>query len=100
MDRLRSLQARCPGIAEVRGLGSMAALEMADPATGAPDAEAVRAVQRIALSQGLLLLSCGPYGNVLRFLYPLTIESDRFERALQVLEAALLEVAASPRTRA
>jgi len=85
---LEGLRAKVPGIADVRGLGSMVALELND-AQGKPDAEAVKRVQARALEQGLILLSCGVYGNVLRFLYPLTIPDAQFDRALVILSEAL-----------
>ncbi len=88
-DRLNSLRAKVPGIADVRALGSMVALELNDPATGKPDAEAVKRVQQKAIEKGLLLLSCGVYGNVLRFLYPLTIPDAQFDRALDILAEVL-----------
>jgi 4-aminobutyrate aminotransferase len=91
-DKLRAhlegLRGKVPGIADVRGLGSMVALELND-ANGKPDAEAVKRVQARALEQGLILLSCGVYGNVLRFLYPLTIPDAQFDRALAILTEAL-----------
>ncbi len=91
-DKLRAhlegLRAKVPGIADVRGLGSMVALELND-ANGKPDAEAVKKVQARAIEQGLILLSCGVYGNVLRFLYPLTIPDAQFDRALAILAEAL-----------
>lgn len=86
--RLEGLRAKVPGIADVRGLGSMVALELND-ANGKPDAEAVKKVQARAIAQGLILLSCGVYGNVLRFLYPLTIPDAQFDRALVILAEAL-----------
>lgn len=92
-DKLRAhlegLRAKVPGIADVRGLGSMVALELNDPATGKPDAEAVKRVQARAIEKGLILLSCGVYGNVLRFLYPLTIPDAQFDSALAILSEAL-----------
>ena len=87
--RLKGLRADVPAIADVRGLGSMVAVELVDPATGKPDAEAVKRVQQRAMQQGLILLSCGVYGNVLRFLYPLTIPDAQFARALDILADAL-----------
>jgi 4-aminobutyrate aminotransferase len=48
-------------------------------------------VQARALSQGLLLLSCGMHGNVIRFLYPLTIPDALFDRALDIIDQALQE---------
>ncbi len=91
--RLRAAQARGAGIAEVRGLGSMVAVEFRDGA-GQPDAAAAQRLQREALARGLVLLTCGMYGNVVRFLYPLTIPDAQFERALDILDAALGQGAA------
>lgn len=88
---LTALRASCPALAEVRGLGSMIAAEFRDPATGAPSAEHAQRVQRLALDAGLLLLTCGTYGNVIRFLYPLTIPQAQFDAALGVLAQAMVE---------
>ncbi len=87
--RLKDVATRVPAIAEVRGLGSMLAIEFRDPATGAPDAGFLQGVLKRALDQGLLLLSCGMYGNVIRLLYPLTIEDAQFDKGLDILAAAL-----------
>ncbi len=76
------------GIADVRGLGSMLAVEFAKP-DGTPDAERVKQIQQRAQKSGLLLLSCGVYGNVIRFLYPLTIEDKVFDEALAKLADAM-----------
>ncbi len=86
--RLRKAQAANPAIAEVRAQGSMVAIELRD-AAGQPDAAAVQRIQQRALEQGLLLLSCGVYGNVIRFLYPLTIQEPLFDRALGILDHLL-----------
>jgi len=86
---LNALRAQCPAMAEVRGLGSMIAAEFCDPATGAPDAEFAKRVQARAMEAGLILLTCGTYGNVIRFLYPLTIPQAQFDAALAVLAQAL-----------
>ncbi|MBM7342063.1 4-aminobutyrate--2-oxoglutarate transaminase [Pantoea coffeiphila] len=86
---LNGLKTECAAIAEVRALGSMVAVELNDPATGQPSAELTRLVQQKALENGLLLLSCGTYGNVIRFLYPLTIPDAQFKRALAILSDAL-----------
>jgi len=80
-----------PAVAEVRGMGSMLAIEFLDPVTGAPSAEITRAVQQAALARGLILLTCGTHANVVRFLYPLTIPAAQFEAALQTLEQVLAE---------
>ncbi|MET1116414.1 MAG: 4-aminobutyrate--2-oxoglutarate transaminase [Comamonas sp.] len=86
---LSGLSERVPAIAEVRGLGSMVAMECVDPQTRAPDSALVARIQKEALERGLLLLSCGQYGNVIRFLYPLTIPDAQFDAALQTLEHAV-----------
>ena len=79
---------RCPAIRDVRGLGSMVAAEFYG-ADGEPSPALVAQVQKEALNRGLLLLSCGVYGNVIRFLYPLTIPQAQFEAALVTLGEAL-----------
>jgi len=66
-------------------------VEFKDPATGKPSAELTRRYQRKALDAGLLLLSCGVYGNVIRFLYPLTIPDAQFKQALTILDRALTD---------
>jgi 4-aminobutyrate aminotransferase len=86
-ERLESLRPRAPGIAEIRGPGAMLAIELMKD--GAPDPDAVKAIQARALERGLLLLGCGVYGNALRFLFPLTISDAVFDEALQILEAAI-----------
>jgi 4-aminobutyrate aminotransferase len=93
--KLVSLQAVVPQLADVRGPGAMVAAEFLDPATHAPDADFVKRVQARALERGLLLLVCGTYGNVMRFLFPLTIEDAVFDEALTVLEAALKDSVAA-----
>lgn len=90
-DVLEQAQSSSKAIAQVRGLGSMIAVEFNDPETGKPSAEITREVQQAALDQGLLLLSCGVYGNVIRFLYPLTIPQEQFTRALTILKQVLLQ---------
>jgi 4-aminobutyrate aminotransferase len=88
--RLQAAQATVPALKEVRGLGSMIAAEFVDPATGEPSADAVKRVQQAALEAGLILLTCGVYGNVMRFLYPLTTEDAIFDEALDILDKALI----------
>jgi len=86
---LNGMRAAVPQIADVRGLGAMVATEFVHPAGGEPDADFTRRVQAEALQRGLILLSCGVNGNVLRFLFPLTIEDAVFDEALGVLEQSL-----------
>jgi 4-aminobutyrate aminotransferase len=88
MDVLETAKASQPRIAQVRGIGAMVAVEF-NTSDGKPDAEFTQAVQQRALKAGLLLLSCGVYGNVIRFLFPLTIEDKVFEEAMSILKQAL-----------
>ena len=88
-ERLHGLKARVPQIAEVRGLGSMVAIEFNKPGTHEPDPDFANQVRLRAQQKGLLLLTCGVYGNVIRFLYPLTIPSAVMDEALDILEGAL-----------
>ncbi|WBM72419.1 4-aminobutyrate transaminase [Buttiauxella sp. WJP83] len=85
---LRDVKQHCPALAEVRGLGSMVAAEFYDTTTGEPSAAIAQQVQKRALEQGLLLLTCGQNGNVIRFLYPLTIPDAQFDKALDILKSA------------
>ncbi len=88
---LLALRPQCAALAEVRGPGSMVAAEFCDPATGLPSPAAAQRVQQRALASGLLLLTCGMYGNVIRFLYPLTIPQEQFDAALVTLAYALTD---------
>ncbi len=89
--RLEALRGDVPQLADVRGPGAMVAAEFLEPGTREPDQAFVKRVQARALERGLLLLACGTYGNVIRFLFPLTIETSVFDEALGVLEEALKE---------
>jgi len=91
---LNGLCAEVPRISDIRGLGAMVAVEFSDPASGAPDADFAKRVQAHALKRGLILLTCGVDGNVIRFLFPLTIAQAHFDEALEVLKAALIEASA------
>jgi len=88
---LNNARANCPYIADVRALGSMVAVEFSDPQTGEPSPVFTQKVQAHALEAGLLLLSCGVYGNVIRFLYPLTIPDAQFRRALDIISRSLTQ---------
>ena len=87
--RLAGLQGRVPRLAEVRGPGAMLAAEFMRPGGGGPDPEFAKQVQARALEQGLVLLTCGVHANVIRFLFPLTIQDAVFDEALGMLERAL-----------
>lgn len=93
--RLRALQQRFPAIGEIRGLGSMVAMELVkNGRADQPDAELTRALVQAAARHGLVILSCGIYSNVIRFLAPLTIPEPLLREGMDKLEAALAEVSA------
>nr|WP_090791216.1 4-aminobutyrate--2-oxoglutarate transaminase [Asanoa ishikariensis] len=92
--RLRDLAAADPRIAEVRGRGAMQAIEITQPGTLTPDPVTTGAVSAECHRRGLLTLTCGTYGNVLRFLPPLVIDDSTLERGLDVLAASLDAVGA------
>jgi 4-aminobutyrate aminotransferase len=93
-QRLHSLAGAVPQIADIRGPGFMNAVEFTHPGAGTPAADFTTAVRQRALAKGLILLSCGVYGNVIRFLAPLTIPDAVFGEALDIIEASLRECAA------
>nr|WP_314607628.1 4-aminobutyrate--2-oxoglutarate transaminase [uncultured Janthinobacterium sp.] len=92
-QRLEGLRTAVPHIADVRGPGAMVALEFFRPGTREPDPHFTKQVQAGALQRGLLLLTCGVHGNVIRFLFPLTIGDALMDEALDILETVLRDCA-------
>jgi 4-aminobutyrate aminotransferase len=82
--RLDEMAAKHPIVGEVRGLGAMLALELTEQ-----NGDAAKAVTTAAREKGLVLLSCGLYGNVIRLLPPLSATDEELERGLGILEEAL-----------
>jgi 4-aminobutyrate aminotransferase len=93
-QRLEALRADVPHIMDIRGLGFMNAVEFKVPGTDKPNADFTNAVRVKALEKGLILLTCGVYSNVIRFLAPITIQDEVFNEALDLIEASIREVAA------
>ena len=87
--RLRALQAADPRVGDVRGRGAMIAAEFVVPETGEPDAALAASVAKASISEGVIVLTCGTYGNVIRFLPPLAIGDDLLNEGLDVVAAAL-----------
>lgn len=90
-QRLESLRDKVPEIVDVRGPGFMNAVEFNDTTTKLPSADFANKVRLKALEKGLILLTCGVHGNVIRFLAPLTVQDEVFAEALDILEAAIIE---------
>jgi 4-aminobutyrate aminotransferase/(S)-3-amino-2-methylpropionate transaminase len=76
-------------IGDVRGRGAMLAIELVKPGGTEPNPELTKALVAACLAQGLVLLSCGTYGNVIRLLPPLVIDDALLNDGLDVLENAL-----------
>ncbi|CAB3791075.1 4-aminobutyrate aminotransferase PuuE [Paraburkholderia caffeinitolerans] len=94
--KLNAMKAEVPQIADVRGPGAMNAVEFFKPGTTEADADFTKRVQTAALNRGLLLLICGVYSNVVRFLFPLTIQDNVFDEALAILEESIKEAVGVP----
>ncbi|MGZ4458870.1 MAG: 4-aminobutyrate--2-oxoglutarate transaminase [Nocardioidaceae bacterium] len=97
IERLTRLQQRDPRIGDVRGRGAMLAVEIVKPGGTEPDPVATGAVAAAAHQEGLLVLTCGTYGNVLRFLPPLAIPDHLLEEGLEILDRAFASTAGTDR---
>ncbi|MGW4126234.1 4-aminobutyrate--2-oxoglutarate transaminase [Nocardia sp. NPDC004711] len=90
--RLRELAAATGVIGDVRGRGAMLAIELVRPGTGTPDPDLAKAIAAEALSRGVVLLTCGTYGNVIRLLPPLVIGDDLLADGLGVLSETVRDL--------
>jgi 4-aminobutyrate aminotransferase/(S)-3-amino-2-methylpropionate transaminase len=94
--RAREWKRRWPLIGDVRGIGAMRALELVRPGTNRePAKEETEQLLRYCLEHGLILISAGTYGNVVRLLMPLVTTDEQFDEGLNVLEGALMSVSES-----
>jgi len=91
---LDGMRTEVPQIADVRGLGAMVAAQFNKPGSGEPDADFTKKVQAEALKRKLILLTCGVDANVVRFLFPLTIQQNVFDEAMGILRDSLKAAAA------
>src|SRR5579863_8424985 len=93
-SRLKGLGVRFPCLGEVRALGAMVAVELVkNGRADSPDADLTKALVQAAGRHGLVILSCGVYSNVIRFLAPLTITDALLKEGFQLFELALEEIA-------
>jgi 4-aminobutyrate aminotransferase/(S)-3-amino-2-methylpropionate transaminase len=88
VDALTAMQKKYPVIGEVRGRGAMIAIELVQPGSKEPNGEIMGKVVKYAQSKGVLFLTAGTYGNVLRFLPPLVISDELVKDAMSVLDEA------------
>jgi 4-aminobutyrate aminotransferase len=94
--RLEAIAAHVPAVGEVRGLGPMLAMELVQGGeTRRPAPDVTRTTVELARERGLVLLSCGLYGNVLRVLVPILADDADAEEGLSILEASLVDAASS-----
>jgi 4-aminobutyrate aminotransferase-like enzyme len=84
---LRRLQHDFKSIGDVRGLGLMIGTEFSK--NGAPDTDTAKAVAKAAFAQNLMLLTCGTYDNVIRWIPPLVVNEAQIDEALKIFAAAL-----------
>ncbi len=91
-QRARQWQQRWPIVGDVRGLGGMCAFELVEPGTRKPAADETNQITRYCYEHGVIALSAGSFGNVIRVLMPLVISDAQFDEALDVLESAIASV--------
>ena len=87
--QINSIIPDCPWIKEVRGLGAMLGIEIVNQESGAADKDRTNRIHQYALEHGLIMITAGTHGNVVRTLMPLTIDDDTLDEGLYILTAAL-----------
>jgi 4-aminobutyrate aminotransferase/(S)-3-amino-2-methylpropionate transaminase len=95
---LHALSASHPAVGDVRGRGAMMAMEVVRPGTRDPDPDAARQIAQACHRAGVVVLTCGSYGNVIRLLPPLVIEDALLADGLDVLSGAVEQVLDAPRS--
>jgi 4-aminobutyrate aminotransferase/(S)-3-amino-2-methylpropionate transaminase len=90
--RLAQMKAKYPVIGDVRGRGAMQAIEFVEPGTMNPNSKAVETVSKYSHSHGVVILSAGTHGNVIRFLPPLAISDALLNQALDIVEAGIASI--------
>jgi 4-aminobutyrate aminotransferase/(S)-3-amino-2-methylpropionate transaminase len=91
LPRLRALAERTGVIGDVRGRGAMLAAEFVKPGTTEPDAALTARVAKACHQAGVVVLTCGTYGNIVRLLPPLSLSDELLDEGLSVLEQAVIE---------
>jgi 4-aminobutyrate aminotransferase-like enzyme len=94
MDQLGHLQGDYPVIGDVRGLGLMVATEFTAQ-DGTPATDVAKAVRETCLERGLMLLTCGPWGNTVRWIPPLVVTRNQIDEAITIFRASLADVLSS-----
>ena len=89
--RINSIIPNCPWIQEVRGLGAMIGIEIVNQESGTKDKARTNRIHKYALEHGLIMITAGTHGNVIRTLMPLTIDNETLNEGLHILTASLAE---------
>ena len=93
-EELGDLAESSPIVGELRGRGAMMALEFVEPGSKKPNADAAKEIAAKCLEQGVVILTCGTFGNNVRLLPPLVIDFDLLRDGLRVFAKAIEEVGA------
>lgn len=91
--RLEQIASKHGNVGEIRGRGAMIAIEIVKPGTTEPDADRTGKIARYCAENGVLILTCGTYGNVIRFLPPMSIGDDLLSEGLDILDQAMAATA-------
>ena len=92
LSKFRDMMLESDIIGDVRGKGFMIGVELVRRGTTEPNQEAAQNLRESLFQKGLLMHTCGHYGNVMRFMAPLTIENDLVDKGLEIFESSLKEV--------
>jgi len=90
-EKVKELQGKYSVIGDVRGLGLMIGIEMVDD-KGDPNPEVVNKLTRYSIENGLIMLSCGTYKNVLRFIPPTSVSKEEIDEAVKIIEVGLKNI--------
>ena len=89
VDKIENIIKFCPWVDQVKGMGAMQGINIVDPNNRKPDKERTTRITRQALENGLVMITAGTYGNVLRTLMPLTITDNELHQGLDILSDAI-----------
>ena len=87
--KIEGIMDQCPWIGGVRGMGAMQGIIIIDPESGSADKKRTSRIHQHALKNGLIMITAGTYGNIIRTLMPLTIKEDELNQSLEILSDAL-----------
>ena len=88
--RIEDIRDKCPWIGGIRGMGAMMGVIITDPDTGAADKERTSRIHKFSLERGLVMITAGTDGNIIRTLMPLTIGDDELDQSLEILSSAII----------